>query len=69
MVQGRWDSARNQIQGVLSRDPRNTNALLALGMLEEGTGHNDAAIQAYRKIVEIDSSNPIAKKSGRPLDG
>jgi tetratricopeptide (TPR) repeat protein len=63
MLQGQWESARARVQQVLARDSRNADALLALGMLEEGTGHFDAAIQAYRRLLEIDPSHVPGKNN------
>jgi tetratricopeptide (TPR) repeat protein len=63
MMQGRWDSARAYVHGVLAKDPRNIDGLLALGMLEEATGHYPAAIKTYRALLEIDPAHVAAKNN------
>jgi tetratricopeptide (TPR) repeat protein len=69
MLQGRWESARSRVQGILTKEPRNVNALLGLGMIEEGTGRNQAAIQVYRSLLQIDSSHYVAKNNLAALLG
>jgi tetratricopeptide (TPR) repeat protein len=63
MLAEKWDGARERVQQVLQRDARNVDALLALGMIEERTGHPDAAIAAYRKILAVDSSHVTARNN------
>jgi tetratricopeptide (TPR) repeat protein len=63
LLQGDWDAARHRVQSVLARDPRNVDALLALGMSEDGGGRRDAAIKAYRTLLQIDPSHTVAKNN------
>jgi tetratricopeptide (TPR) repeat protein len=63
MLDGRGEEAREDLNRVLAANPRNVNALLALGMLEEASGHRDGAIEAYRRILGIDPEHVVAKNN------
>lgn len=63
MIEGRWDTARSQLQGLLKQDPNNVDGWLALGMVEEGSGNGAAAVQAYRKVLQRDGSHVVAKNN------
>ncbi len=55
-----WPEARQRLQRILQSSPRNTDALLAQGMLDDETGNHAAAISAYRKLLAVDSNHPYA---------
>lgn len=63
MLEGRWDEARKDIQAVLARNKRHVEALLALGMIEDGAGRNEAAIDAYREVLKVQPDHAIAKNN------
>jgi tetratricopeptide (TPR) repeat protein len=63
MMHGRWETAYDRVQVVLGKDPSNVDAFLALGMVEEGRGRYDAAIKAYRRVLEIDPLRVAAKNN------
>lgn len=60
MLQGEWSNAQSDVAKILSRDPGNTGALLALGMIEEHNGKHDAAVKAYRAVLQIEPANITA---------
>ncbi len=57
MLQGQWPRARGRVEAVLARDFSNADALLALAMIEDGTGQREAAIKAYRKVLQVQPAN------------
>jgi tetratricopeptide (TPR) repeat protein len=63
MIDGRWEEARTGVQAVLGREPRNVDALLARGMIEEGTGQHAAAVKTYRAILQLDPAHVVAKNN------
>ena len=63
LTQGRPAEARTALNGVLEREPRNIDALLAIGMLEEGLGHYETAIATYRKLLHIAPNHLVAKNN------
>jgi tetratricopeptide (TPR) repeat protein len=56
-AQGKPDSARDLLTGILNREPRNLAALLFLGDVESQAGRPDAAIGDYDRVLQDDSSN------------
>jgi tetratricopeptide (TPR) repeat protein len=60
LLDQRWDSARQMLAHVTGAKPPNLDAMLAQGMLEEATGHYDAAIREYRAILEISPHQVVA---------
>jgi putative PEP-CTERM system TPR-repeat lipoprotein len=60
MLQGQWSNALSRVEGLLAANPGNIDALLALGMIKEGTGEHEAAISAYRRILQIEPENITA---------
>jgi uncharacterized protein (TIGR03790 family) len=59
-VRGDRSGARELIDAALEISPRFVTALLQRAALDELDGHRDAAIDTYRRILEIDSSHVIA---------
>jgi cellulose synthase operon protein C len=57
VAEGKVDDARSRLNSILSSNPRNSKAQLWLGILEDGTGNRQAAIDHYRKAIEIDPNN------------
>ncbi len=54
-------SAREQFATVLNEDPKNPDALFALGSLDEQEQDHDAALEEYRKAVDADPSYVSAR--------
>lgn len=63
LVQGQTEEARKMLQDLLSRQPGSVDGLLAMGMLEEGAGRYDQAVQAYRKVLQADPNHVVAKNN------
>lgn len=53
--------AREQYEWLLSSDPNNSEALLALARLDTAEGNYEAAQQHYLRLLELDSTNPLAR--------
>jgi tetratricopeptide (TPR) repeat protein len=60
LMNHQWDSARQLLAPVLAMNPKNVEALVGQGMLEEETGNYDGAVKIYRKILEIAPDNVAA---------
>lgn len=60
MAEGKLGPARQTLTALVSGNPRNLDARLALGALEENAQNYAAAIGDYRKALEIDSRNVAA---------
>lgn len=60
MMQGQWSQAKKRAETLLAKDRTNVDARLALAMAEEGAGNREAAIKAYREVVQADASNLTA---------
>jgi len=58
--EGRDDDVRRRMGSVLAADQRNISALLLLAFAEWHAGDRPAALETFRKVLNIDSSNPIA---------
>lgn len=50
----------NQVQSQIKQDPNNADNWASLGVIRSGTSDTDGAIAAYRKALELDSSNVTA---------
>lgn len=58
--EGKLDAARQTLSGLLSSNSGNVAARLQLGMLEETTGNAAAAIEHYRKVIDVEPTNVVA---------
>lgn len=56
------------IQETLKREPRHFGALAGLGMIYEDMGQEKAALQAYRRALEIDPYLETAKQGVQRLE-
>jgi tetratricopeptide (TPR) repeat protein len=56
----RLDAARQRVQAVLSRDPKNITALLLSAEIEEAARNRAAAIARYRAVLDVDGQNLFA---------
>ena len=63
IAQGQWESAKRGLQLVLAKDPRDVDARIAIGMLEESSGQHEAAVKTYRAVLQIDKSHVVAKNN------
>lgn len=54
---GKKESARQLLNSLLAQAPKNVRAILWLGNLSELEGNHPAAIESYRQVLQIDSSN------------
>jgi tetratricopeptide (TPR) repeat protein len=59
-VEGKLDSARDALTGVLKREPHNSQALVQMAQIEDKTGKPLEAIAYYEKAIQQDSNNPPA---------
>ena len=53
----KWDSARENLNAVKAREPRNLAALIMLADIELITGNRAAAIERYRSVLEVNGSH------------
>ena len=60
--------AISDIQETLKREPRHFGALAGLGMIYEDMGKEQAALQAYRRALEIDPYLDTAKQGAQRLE-
>ncbi|MGC2792701.1 MAG: tetratricopeptide repeat protein, partial [Candidatus Sulfotelmatobacter sp.] len=51
------DEAKTVLEGSLKQDPKNPNAWYNLGLLAKNTGEAQAAIDAFRHVVQIDPND------------
>jgi tetratricopeptide (TPR) repeat protein len=56
----RVDDARKRVAGLLAANPKDVEALLVLGQIEELAGNTSASMAAYRRALDRDGSNLIA---------
>jgi uncharacterized membrane protein (UPF0127 family)/tetratricopeptide (TPR) repeat protein len=59
----RHEQARQDFERVLARDPRALHAWFRMGNLHHARGDLTAAVQAYRKTIELTPQNPIEHDS------
>lgn len=63
---GKWSSARSRFHKAIKRDPGNWPGWWMLGYSEEQLDHPDAAVEAYKRSLRVDTSlfdirkNPFA---------
>ena len=60
MTEGKPDAARDQLNEILTREPRNVPALVSLGEVEDKAGHSEAAIGYYTRVLQEDPNNVSA---------
>jgi tetratricopeptide (TPR) repeat protein len=60
LLEKNWNEARRRLERTIQSHPRNTDLLLAQGMLEDEIGDQSAAISAYRRLLEVDPNHPYA---------
>lgn len=65
---GDWDKAIEQNKIILSGDPQNIAALNRLAKAFLESGHQDKAVEIYKKVLLFDKYNPIASKSIERLE-
>ena len=53
LLERRSDTARALIRGVLTDNPADIDGLLAEGMLEDQCGNSEAAVAAYRRLLQV----------------
>jgi tetratricopeptide (TPR) repeat protein len=57
---GRYDSARQILSALLSRDSKNVEAMLNLGTAQQLAGDRGAAVENYRKVLLAEPGNVAA---------
>lgn len=57
---GKYDQAQGLYQDALSKDGRNTDALLGLAAIAQHRGSDTLAAQYYGKVLTLDPRNPVA---------
>lgn len=60
LVEHNPGSARTRLSKLLANNEANIDARILLGMVEESSGRYDAAIDAYRKVVDLEANNLYA---------
>ena len=55
--EGKLDAARDLLNGVVNREPRNVLALSLLGEVENKAGHSEAAIDDFKRAIQEDPNN------------
>jgi len=55
---GNFEEARKRLETVLSRDPRDAEALADLGLAHESRDEWQSALHAYRRVLEVDPIRP-----------
>jgi tetratricopeptide (TPR) repeat protein len=55
-IQDNWEPARTQFEAALKIDPSYVEALDALGLALEALGHDQEAVAAYQKAVELNTA-------------
>ena len=55
-IQDNWEPARKQFEAALEIDPSYVEALDALGLALEALGHDQEAVAAYQKAVELNTA-------------
>jgi tetratricopeptide (TPR) repeat protein len=58
--EGRADDARRRLEPVLAADQKNVPVLLLLALAEQRAGDRSAAVEMYRRVLNVDGSNLIA---------
>lgn len=58
-----WDKAVEYNQNLIADDPKDVGALNRLGIAYLQQKHKNKARDAFQKVLEIDRSNPIAKRN------
>jgi apolipoprotein N-acyltransferase len=58
---GRFEEARVELDRILERDPARGAAWVTLGQLRAATGDPDGALAAYRRAIEVDPRNILAR--------
>jgi tetratricopeptide (TPR) repeat protein len=64
---GRKEDALRVLQGVVSRQPDNGDAVLLLGLTDEDLGRYDEARPLYEKYIEVGRSEPVKRDLRRRL--
>ena len=62
-----WEPAEKAYEEALKIEPDNINALSNLAVVYRSTGRNDLARQTYRRILDIDGNNAMAKEQLKSL--
>jgi tetratricopeptide (TPR) repeat protein len=57
LADGKLDDARVAITRILVREPRNVDAHMSLGMVEDAAGRYDAAMEEYKRVLGLDSTH------------
>ena len=67
---GRGVDAYTQYKMILGRWPRNTDALVNFGLLAQGLGHADEALDSWERAIDVDASQANAQVYlAQALDG
>ena len=60
MFDGKFDAARQILNDVLAKTPKDTQAKILLGQVEEKAGNHEASVTQYRSVVDADPNNILA---------
>ena len=55
---GRVDAAKEILEAAAKNDPKDPHVWYALGMLEKNSSDTQAAVDAFRRVVELDDGDP-----------
>ena len=59
---GKYDSAKQQLEGFLKNNPRDDEAWLLMGHIHYYTGDNKSSMECYRSALQINPKNRFAKE-------
>ena len=67
-LENNWKKAVELNEAILKQDPNNLDALLRLGFASFQTGDYKKSKSAYRKVIQIQPHNPIAKEKLKQIN-
>ncbi len=67
-LENNWEKAVELNEAILKQDPKNLDALLRLGFASFQTGDYKKSKAAYKKIIQIQPHNPIAKEKLKQIN-
>jgi tetratricopeptide (TPR) repeat protein len=62
METGAYDAARAELEAALSLDGANTKVISNMAMLALKTGRDDEARSLFRRVLDVDPDDPLAKE-------
>jgi putative PEP-CTERM system TPR-repeat lipoprotein len=60
ITEGKYDDARQSLKSLLAAKPKDSGVWMHIGWLESNQKNNAQAIEAFRKVLDIDPKNVVA---------